>query len=136
MKIKKIYKSIITIILYIYRYMPKTIDKYIVERQELLQKIFNILEITENNKMFSLKKLDENEDKQKSILDLENDIKKYFLCSKWNYFNNKNREFKRSYLSLIKAIMKDMKIQMIASTIVKKTDVNKTKSETIYLFEL
>jgi hypothetical protein len=116
--------------------MPKTIDKYIVERQELLQKIFNILEITENNKMFSLKKLDENEDKQKSILDLENDIKKYFLCSKWNYFNNKNREFKRSYLSLIKAIMKDMKIQMIASTIVKKTDVNKTKSETIYLFEL
>ena len=116
--------------------MPKTIDKYIVERQELLQKIYNILEITENNKMFSLKKLDENEDKQKSILNLENDIKKYFLCSKWTYFNNKNREFKRSYLSLIKAIMKDMKIQMIASTIVKKTDDNKTKSETIYLFEL
>jgi hypothetical protein len=41
--------------------------------------INSILEITENNKMFSLKKLDENKDKQKSILDLENDIKKYFL---------------------------------------------------------
>ena len=136
MRILKIYKSIITIILYIYRYMPKTIDKYIVERQELLQKIFNILEITENNKMFSLKKLDENEDKQKSILDLENDIKKYFLCSKWTYFNNKNREIKRSYLSLIKAIMKDMNIIIKPITTIKKSDDNKTIRETNYILEL
>ena len=73
--------------------MPKSIDKFTNERNEVLQQILNILEITEKNKMFSLKELDENNDKQNNIIALEVDIKKYFLCSRWTYFSNKNREF-------------------------------------------
>jgi len=115
--------------------MPKSIEKYTNERKDILQKIFNILEITDNNKIISLKKLDEDKNKQKSIIELENDIKKYFLCSRWTYFSNKNREFKRSYLSLIKAIMKDLDIKMTSSTLIKKIDNNKTKCETYYIFE-
>ena len=33
--------------------MPKSIDKFTNERNDVLQKILNILEITEKNKMFS-----------------------------------------------------------------------------------
>ena len=116
--------------------MPKSIDKYTNERKDILQKIFNILEISDNNKTVSLKKLDEDENKQNSIIELENDIKKYFLCSRWTYFSNKNREFKRSYLSLIKAIMKDLNIKMTSSTLIKKTNDNKTKCETFYIFDI
>ncbi len=114
--------------------MPKSIDKFTNERKEILQKIFNILEISDNNKTLSLKKLDEDENKQKSIIELENDIKKYFVCSRWTYFSNKKREFKRNYLSLIKAIMKDLDVKMISSTLIIKTDDNKTKCETYYIF--
>jgi hypothetical protein len=116
--------------------MPKSIDKYTNERTEVLHKIYSILGISENNKMISLKQLDDDENKQKSILDLEADIKKYFVCSRWTYFSNRKREFKRSYLSLIKAIMRDMKVKMASSILIKKTDDNKTKCETYYIFDL
>ena len=39
--------------------MPKTIDKFENERKEVLQKVFNILEITNSNKIIALKKIDE-----------------------------------------------------------------------------
>jgi hypothetical protein len=115
--------------------MPKSIKKYENERKEILQKIFNILEITDDNKMVSLKKLDGDENKQNSIIELEPDIKKYFLCSRWTYFCNKNRDIKRGYLSLIKAIMKNLNVKMTSSTLIKKIDDTKTKCETYYIFE-
>jgi hypothetical protein len=46
--------------------MPKKINKYTIERNDILQKILNILEISDTNKTFSLKKLDENESKKKT----------------------------------------------------------------------
>ncbi len=116
--------------------MPKTIQNYNNERNELLQKMFNILEVSKEHNTISLKKLDEDIDPQQKILDLIPDIKKYFLCSKWNVFINKNREFKRSYLSLIKAVMKDMNIEIKSANVIQKTAENTRKCETLYVFEI
>ena len=116
--------------------MPKNINNYTNERNIVLQKMYNIIEINDNNKMFSLKELVENIDKQNKIIELEIEIKKYFLCSRWTYFSNKKREFKRNYLSLIKAIIKDMNIKMITSTLVKKNNNNTSKCETFYIFDI
>ena len=113
--------------------MPKTIDQFDNERKEILNKILKILEITDVNKMISLKKLDEDIDKQNKILELVPDIKKYFICSKWNFFINKKRESNRNHVSLLKSIMKDMNINMISTVIMKKID-GKNKSETNYVF--
>ncbi len=114
--------------------MPKSIKNFTKERQELLQKMLTILGITEENKMFSLKKLDEDPEKQKQILDLVEDIKKYFICSKWAYFSNQTKEFKRLYLSLIKAVFKDMKVKIFSSFLhIKKDD--KTQYETFYVLD-
>ncbi len=116
--------------------MPKKIDNYIQERQDVLNKLLNILEITKENNMLSLKKLDESEEKKNKITELVEDVKKYFICSKWNYFINKKKpDFKRTYLSLIKAIMKDMNITMTASFLHIKSD-DKTKYQTFYIFNL
>ena len=113
--------------------MPKSVEKYTEERNELLQKLYNILGVNETNRMFSLKELDKNEQKQQAIIDLVPEIKKYFLCSRWNYFNNKDRECKRIYLSLIKAFFKNMNIKMNVATLVKKNDDNTSKYETFYI---
>ena len=116
--------------------MPKTIDKFENERKEVLQKVFNILEITNSNKIIALKKIDEDLVMQQKLVELVPDVKKYFICSKWNYFSNKNREFKRTYLSLIKAIMKDMKIKMMSSVSLRKLEDGTVKADTYYIFNI
>ena len=86
--------------------------------------------------IFSLKTLDDNLTKQQDIINLEINIKKYFFCSKWCYFNNKNRECKRKYLSLIKSIFKNMGISITSKTYTKKTNTEKyyeTKYKIVYL---
>ena len=114
--------------------MPRTVIKFEKERQDILKKILDILEINDNNNMFSLKKLDENQEKQQKIIDLIDDIKKYFLCSKWAYFSNTKKDFKRLYLSIIKSVMKYMNVKMMSSFLHIK-DGDKIKCQTFYVFE-
>jgi hypothetical protein len=66
--------------------MPKQVDKYVEERKQVLSQMLEILRITEQNNMFSLHKMDGDEEKRTRILGLENDIKKYFLCGEWSCF--------------------------------------------------
>ena len=87
--------------------MPKKIDKYQNERQNVINRVFEILGINERNNMFGLHELDNNKEKQDQILALEPDIKKYFLCGTWTYFKYDDN-IKRRPLSLIKSLMKDM----------------------------
>ncbi len=115
--------------------MPKSIDQYSNERKDILQKMLVILDLSENNKMISLQTLDNDLEKQQKIMDLIPDIKKYFVCSRWTYFCNKNQEIKRNYLSIIKAVARDMNVKITSSTIVKKEN-NKNKRETHYIFEI
>lgn len=93
--------------------MPKQVDKYTNERQDVLNKMFSILGINEHNNTFLLHELDSNIDKQSQILQLEPDIKKYFLCGKWNCFTDPN--IKRKYLSLIKNTVKTMGYSIISA---------------------
>lgn len=112
--------------------MPKTVNQYESEQKEILQKLLNILEITDTNKTFSLKELDENLTKQQNIYNLETDIKKYFVFSQWGYFRNKDRKMKRDYLSLIKSLFRYFRISI--TSLNKANRFNKlNKNETIYL---
>jgi hypothetical protein len=88
--------------------MPKRVDNYDNERTEILNSLFNILNINDKNNMFSLKHLDNNSEQQTKILELIPNIKKYFICSKWSCFNQKLLESKRLYLSIIKNLLKNM----------------------------
>jgi hypothetical protein len=90
--------------------MPKKVELYNDERQKIINKLFEILEINEFNKSFSLHKIDDNIEKQQLILDLEQDIKKYFICSRWTCINKK--DVQRKWLSIIKYIFRDMNIKL------------------------
>jgi hypothetical protein len=114
--------------------MSKYIDNTI-EKEKILKCIIDILEITDKTKLISLKELDENIEKQNAILNLEPEIKKYYKYSRWSYFNNKSRNFKRNYLALIKSLMRDMEIKITISSVLTKED-KKTKCETFYQFNI
>lgn len=91
---------------------PKKSEKYKKERQEVLNKLNNILGVTDDNKKFYMYDVDNNEATQKAILNLKNDVELYFGGKSSQIFV-KGDETQRSYFSLIKIIYKDMKIKML-----------------------
>jgi hypothetical protein len=115
--------------------MKTKTELYANERQIILEKIFEILNIipgddSESNTFF-LKDLDNDEKKQQQILELESDIRKHFVCGSWASFACPN--VKRKVLSMIKNIMKAMKYKMISKRkLIKNSD--KKLQETFYYF--
>jgi hypothetical protein len=103
----------------------------------IINKLLNILNINETNKILSLSKIDNDIDIQNKILDLYDDANKYFNCNKWTHYKNKNRQMKRKYLSFIKNIFKNSHVKMISTVKVNSspTDPKKKICETYYFFE-
>jgi hypothetical protein len=110
--------------------MPKQVNKYIQERNDILNKLFSILGINESNNTFLLHELDSNIDKQNQIFELETEIKKFFLCGKWSCFKDPN--MKRKYLSFIKHMMKDMGYEIFSVRKFFKNDDNTNYRDTVY----
>jgi len=96
------------------------------ERKEILDKIFEILSITDTEKSFYSH--DFNEDKINSIFNLEDKIKMYFNTSSWSGF--RQGIVKTKHLSIIKFIFKDMQVKYITKSFkirLNKQYVNTTK---------
>jgi hypothetical protein len=112
--------------------MPKKVDQFENERKELLNKLFNLLGINENNNTVSLKELDNNIELQTGIIELVPEIKKYFVCSKWTCFRTSIEMIDRYYLSIIKNLIKNMNYNMFSKrTHLKDNDGNPYR-DTIY----
>jgi len=106
--------------------------KYKDERLQILNNIYKLLEIDEKNKVFKSHLIDADENIQKQILDMSDDISKYFKVAGWPAYKNFNTE--RRYLSIIKSILKDMNIKF--TSISCKTKFNNTTiNTTIYTIE-
>lgn len=103
---------------------PKS--RFVNERQVVLEKLLNILGVTEDNKFVYLYDLDHDIDKQNAILGLEEDIKKYFVYGTWSYFSKPKS--KRPYVSLAKSVIKDMNIEI---TQIIKTETRNNKRMTL-----
>jgi hypothetical protein len=82
----------------------KLSDKYQNEREEICNKIITILDLKED-KCFLLCELDDNIEKQNKILQLKEEIQKYFACSTISSFKP-NFECKRPYLNIIRSILR------------------------------
>ena len=76
------------------------------KQQEILTKILNILGITSDKDYFLLCELDSDMEKQQAILDLQDDIKRNFVHSKWTCFIR--YDLKRQAFSIIKYVLRDM----------------------------
>jgi hypothetical protein len=78
-------------------------DKYQKEQEQVVKKLNSILEIDEANNRFLLEQLKQDEEKQKQILELEEDVKKFFVYHDWPYFKN---TVSNRWLSLLRSIYK------------------------------
>ena len=72
----------------------KLSEKYHNEREEVCKKIISIIDLDENNS-FLLCDLDKDIEKQQKLLDLKEEIPKYFACSSFdcnhlNYYTKLN----------------------------------------------
>lgn len=85
----------------------KLSEKYQNEREEICNKIITILELTEDNTML-LYELDGDIEKQNKIIELKEEIQKYFACSTISSFKP-NFECKRPYLNIVRSILRQQK---------------------------
>ena len=91
----------------------KLSEKFQKEREDVCDKIINILNLTEDN-TFLLCDLDNDIEKQNKILELKEEIKKYFACSTISSFKP-NFECKRPYLNIIRSILKKQNYTFIGN---------------------
>ena len=110
---------------------PKKAEMYKKERKELLNKLNNILGVTETNKKFYLYDIDNNVDIQKSILEMKDDVKKYFSVRQYGIFVNE--DMNRGYMSLIRAIYKESGIEWITSNRTIERNGNKINTSGYFL---
>ena len=80
----------------------KLCDKYKIEREEICKKIIDILKLDTNNS-FLLLELDEDTEKQMTILNMKEEIQKCFACSEISSFKPDKvcqRQFKLNHQML------------------------------------
>lgn len=77
------------------------------ERNILMDKIFTILKVRENNNILYYN--DITEDQKNKILELESDIKKYFRTATFPYYkDNKDKDNdNKNIMQLVKSLLKD-----------------------------
>ena len=102
---------------------PKGFTKaeiYTTDREKIIDTLEKILGLTKENRYFCVNDIDKHKDKVDDIISLENDVKKYFNYGGWGYF--KGTVQSKPYVSLIKAIYKDMNYKILTTS---KTSTDK-----------
>ena len=82
----------------------KLCEKYKTEREDICKRLIQILNLDSNNSIV-LHELDMDTDKQTAILNMKDEIQKYFACSEISSFKP-NFECKRPYLNIIRGILR------------------------------
>jgi hypothetical protein len=107
----------------------KLSEKYQTEREDICNKILNILEL--NNGTFLLYDLDNDIEKQNKLLDMKEEIQKYFACSTISSFKP-NFECKRPYLNIIRSILRQQDYIFDCGTTFTKVENGIYKTSTKY----
>jgi hypothetical protein len=109
-------------------------DKYEKEQQEIVRKLNGILGLDEKNNKFVLEELKQDEEKQKQIIGLEEEVKKYFVYNRWPYFN-KNKEIENKWMSLLKSIYKSGGYNMVFKNITILLNEKKIATKEYYIIK-
>lgn len=108
----------------------KLCEKYQTEREAVCNRLIEIVDLDDDNS-FLLSELDENTDKQNAILEMKDEIKKYFACSEISAFKP-NMETKRPYLNIIRGILRKQGYNISSGDILVKETKIRTKKFIIF----
>ena len=92
---------------------PSKKEKYKKEREDILNKLKTILGVVDIDR-FYLHDIENNEVKMKQVLDLKDDIEKYFTSKNNSVFRNKEKAMK-PHTSLIRLVLKEMDYEVIVT---------------------
>ena len=109
----------------------KLCDKYKEERETICQKLIAILDLKDGN-TFLLSDLDNDIAKQTAILDMKDEIQKYFAVSSITPFIP-NRDCKRPYLNIVRGILRQQGYTFEGNDKVEKMDNDVLKRTIKYL---
>ena len=108
----------------------KLSEKYKSEREDICNKIVTILDLKDDNTIL-LCDLDDDIEKQNKILELKQEIQKYFACSTISSFKP-NFECKRPYLNIIRSILRQQGYIFDCGTTFTKVESGIYKTSTKY----
>jgi len=117
-------------IIQLYRMNIKLSEKCSKEREILCNQNIKIMDL-DNKPSFLLCDLEEDIEKQNRILELKNEIKKYFACSTISSFKP-NFECKRPYLNIIRSILRQQGYTFDCGTTFTKVESGMYKTSTKY----
>jgi hypothetical protein len=118
---------------YIYNMRIKKSEKYTNEREDIINRALEILQLDED-KSFILYEFDKDIEKQNRIIELVIDIKRYFASSYWNGINDKNTV--RPYLTIIRNLFKNQGFLFINKSFIYNTGENgKVKTTRYYIIK-
>ena len=98
----------------------KLSEKYKTEREDICNKLINILQLGEDN-TFLLCDLDNDIEKQNQILGMKEEIQKCFACSTISSFKP-NFDCKRPYLNIVRSILRKQNYNFIGNDFTIKID--------------
>ncbi len=105
----------------------KLSEKYQIEREEICKRLIEILDLDSNNS-FILFELDNDTEKQNKLMNMKEEIQKYFACSTFLAFKP-NVACKRPCLSIIRNILRKQNYHFIGNDYTMK--INNIPKKTI-----
>jgi hypothetical protein len=108
----------------------KLCEKYQLEREDICERLISILQL-DNNNSFLLCNLDDNIEKQQQILEMKDEIQKYFACSTISSFKP-GFECKRPYLNIVRSILRKQDYVFDCGTTFTKIENGVYKTSTKY----
>lgn len=99
----------------------KLSEKYNDEREQICNKLIDILQL-DNNNSFLLCDLDSDIEKQQKIMEMKDEINCYFACSTISSFKP-NFNCKRPYLNIVRSILRKQ------GYIFERSEIEKSKND-------
>ncbi len=87
------------------------------ERENILQQLKNLMDLNNDNTIL-LNKLQDNLELKNKLIEITDDIKKYYRCSTWGYFVSVNNGEKGEEITLLRSIFKDHDYKIFSKDIV------------------
>lgn len=115
------------------RNRPDKKTRYAKERNELIEKLNNLIGITETKNSVFLYELEKDANLKSEVEKLIPDIKKYFKYGNWGYFNNHPSKNHENHITLIRGIYNDSDFNVI-SKLKTHTFDNIKKQYTLFYF--
>lgn len=111
----------------------KLSEQYPTQREEVCNKIINILQLDGDNS-FLLSDLDASEEKQQAIIGMKYEIQHFFACSEISAFKP-NYKCKRPYLNIARGILRKMNYYFEGKDVfVKKEDCDTYRTIRYFVF--